>query len=172
MTTDYEKLNHKSISIKKQPIKLNTPELWEEVRINRNKLTNLKNKYKASIIKESVDKAENSSKKCWKIFNEETGRTKRNYDLPNLIYNGKVITDEKQKLNSLCESFVKPKITLPPYKGSTPPNPESLEEIQFTEQDVFKAIKNMDQNKPTGADGIPPLFYKLCQETITPSMKW
>jgi hypothetical protein len=168
LNTDYEKLSHLSKSLKKQAIKINNSETWVEAKKSRNKLTNLKRQLKAKVIKSCVEEDNNPAKKCWKFFNDETGRSKRSYDLPKFIYKGQEIVHEKEKLNALCETFVKQKVSLPPFKSSTPKNPDTLNEVHFTSKDVEKAIKKLDTTKPTGADGIPPIFYKLCSSTITP----
>ncbi|OXA37233.1 putative RNA-directed DNA polymerase from transposon BS [Folsomia candida] len=35
-------------------------------------------------------------------------------------------------------------------------------------KDIQKAIQELDTNKPTGIDGIPPIFYKICADSLVP----
>jgi len=76
-----------------------------------------------------------------------------------------------EKLNTFNNSFIK---SAPNATQNMQLNHEDsecrtfLEHIHVTENDVKKTIQDMESNKPTGADGLPPIFFKICAEELAP----
>lgn len=144
---------------------------WTEFKKARNKSQNLKQKIKADTIKKLVAESDNHSKTCWRIFNDEVGRTKRDSSLPTLVVNGQEIRDDFDKLNVLCKSFIKEKpIDVHPYHFEEAS--KKLLDVRMTKDDVERVINELNVNKPTGVDGIPPIVFKICAESLIPPLTY
>ncbi|OXA54498.1 putative RNA-directed DNA polymerase from transposon BS [Folsomia candida] len=167
LNAEYEQIHNLCKKLKKNAVKTGSENDWADFRKCRNKTNNIKCRLKANVIKSFVAESDNQSKTCWKLFNEEVGRTKRDSTLPNLFVNGQEICDEKEKLNILCQAFIRPELfATHPFKFEKPLS--TMCHIILTPEDIQKAIQELDTNKPTGIDGIPPIFYKICADSLVP----
>ena len=84
-------------------------------------------------------------------------------DVPNLEANGLVIESDDQMAEVLNELFIQ-QSTVDDTNAHLPnfvaPNYDTLNEIVITQQDVIKAIKEFNANKPSGPDGISQKLIK------------
>jgi len=172
MTSTYEEVCSKVGKAKKEAHRVNSPEKWAEFKSIRNKSFHLKHRMKMQSIKQKVEEETNidDSKMYWKLFNDEVGRSKRAMAIPTIYHNGRQIDDTLEKLNIFNKSFLK-SFPLPANSSPTLEETEcerTLEQIQLTSEDIQYIIQNMERNKPTGADGLPPIFFKICANEISP----
>jgi len=172
MTSEFQDISTRVGKLKKQAQKSNSPDKWKEFKAVRNKAFHLKTKIKVKSIKQITEKKPdvNESKLYWKLFNDEIGRSKSSLNIPTIHHDGFLIDDTTEKLNIFNKSFIKG-IPIPTKDTTTFQDTEcnnTLENLQVTCEDVQFIIKNMEVNKPTGADGLPPIFLKICCDEITP----
>jgi len=78
MTKEYAESVHQMNKLKREAIKLNTPAARMEYRQNRNAAKKMRNKLKLQSISTAIQDNGNQSKIAWKVFNDETGKTKTN----------------------------------------------------------------------------------------------
>jgi len=86
------------------------------------------------------------------------------------LFQQSIKMDTKEKLNIFNKCFLKSS-PLPVVPSPTLEETEcgkSLEQVQLTSEDVQVIIQNMERNEPTGADGLPPIFLKICVNEISP----
>ncbi|OXA54089.1 RNA-directed DNA polymerase from mobile element jockey [Folsomia candida] len=106
------------------------------------------------------------------MLNTEIGRIKTYQKLPDLFHNGEFIKNERHKLDILCQHFANPDLPQPQQPNTPPHHPdipegELLTNIRISAEEVKRAIINIKANKPSGCDGIPPKFFRICAESIS-----
>ena len=89
----------------------------------------------------------------------------KNDNIPPLLSNGTVLTDDQEKATLLNDHFAQqstlniPDDRLPPPITTVPVT--TLEQITTNEHEVLQILNSLDPNKSTGPDGIPVKFLKM-----------
>jgi len=156
----------------------------DERHIQLSKYKKLRNRVVASIRNDQKRNAE-SSLKCgvnpWHIANKFLGKSKST-DMP-LIENGKTITDDKEKAETMNEFFIE-KVEL--LRGQI--NPKQIENplqklkqacqwknrnFQFkkvTKKEVERIISKMKKSSSSGVDGISSMHVKIVKKELAPAL--
>ena len=97
-----------------------------------------------------------SSKLWWRTLRQLQGH-KPQVQIPPLIVNNQIITDNKEKADAFNSYFAsqasldRAKVWHP---GEPPPSGFTVNELRVTKHEVFKLLTNLDAGKATGPDGI------------------
>jgi len=173
MNAEYTRLNNIQRRQLKKAMKTNETEDWAMYKSQRNQMTNLKHVLKSTTISKAALESGSPSKTFWRFLNQEVGRQKVHTELPDFKLGTKIIDNEQDKLNLLCETFSQNPANLKcQVKLPTEDLEESYEDdlcdIQVSVKEVLKSISELEQNKPSGHDNIPPKFFKICADEIAP----
>ncbi len=174
MTSEYINLTLELQKLKKQATTSKSTQDWDIFKKFRNKITHLKTQLKAKQIKNMYDSSSSSSKTCWKLLNDETGRKKKNENtIPDLKINGVVITDKRSKLNLMCKSFIESttstiqNIAKHQFHSQLKQDIQ-MDSIQCSVKEIQSALKQQSAAKPMGYDNIPALFLKNHESILSP----
>ena len=130
--------------------------------------TQAKEFYYAGLSRRLTDPA-TGAKEYWKLTKELYG-SKVKGGIPPLLLNGKVHSSALDKCNILNDHFAK-KSQLPDQLPILPDIQTDcghyLNHLHFTEDEVFKVIKNLDVSKASGPDGISNTLLKRTANAIT-----
>lgn len=134
-----------------------------------------KSKYYSSVILQ-----EKSPRKLWDIINQSCGRkSSKNHTVEKLLDNSNEIINDQQKIaHTLNEFFTKigPKLAsaipdqasnLKSFKNINNDSYESFDLLKVDESIVLKELLNINENKATGLDLIPPKLVKICAKHLT-----
>ena len=82
--------------------------------------------------------------------------------------NGKLIDDPQEKANILKTKFesVFENENIENMTPADEPNPISLSDIPFTEEDITNGIKELRLNAAAGPDELPAILLKNCVDTL------
>jgi len=147
MTKEYTASIHQINKLKREAIKLNTPAAWLEFRRKRIAAKTMRNKLKLQSITTAINDHDNQSKIAWKVFNDETGKTKTNGIITKLSCDKQLIEDPKVIANKMCEYYTtcanKIKSSEPQCGNEEEHNEikNELSDIVITEEDVLYGIK-------------------------------
>ncbi len=78
--------------------------------------------------------------------------------------------DIAELFNEYFSSIVSGSSNTTPMECPTPPLDCTLSELTLSPDDVLAALLNLDTNKATGPDGIPPRILKECAYQIASSL--
>jgi len=138
---------------------------WKKYTDLRNNIKNLvNNKYKA-YLENLTNNIGQNPKRFWNFFKDlydQKGKT------PDLLYNGREVSDPIEKANAFNETFHKVfttnTITCPP---TAPPKPiPELCEITLSEDDVEKLLSGLNPAKAQGPDKLPTQVLKDCSQEL------
>ena len=144
-----------------------TPQTWENYRIQRNMVVGFIRKAKKDYyVKLNIDLSNprTCSKKWWGI-SKSLFRNKYYSPMPDLLVNGDIISDTKQKADSLNEYFTA-QTQIPNDTNSPIPlvslSTHSLSVVETDELEVLNLLSNVDISKACGLDNISNRIIKLC----------
>ena len=146
--------------------KLNTIDMWNKYKIDRNKYFNdvseTKNKYNNEKYKLLANE-DNSSKKWWSLIKRVQKSNDLMETIPPLDTDGDILTDDKEKAEAFNNFFQKAS-TLDETNALLPDDififQHGLPDIEITDQDVIDQIKALDTSKSYGPDLVSPRFLK------------
>ena len=114
-------------------------------------------------IKSMENEIPNNSKQFWRFVSTKN----KNSSIPNIMYH----KNDSAEGSDICNLFAKyfgqafqPYDQV--YYKSHNLNNYSNQNFVITEEEIFTAMSNLDENKGGGPDGIPSLFVKRCAETL------
>ncbi|OXA53579.1 RNA-directed DNA polymerase from mobile element jockey [Folsomia candida] len=174
MTKEYSDLNIQLTKSRKSALQSKNSNEYAQFKQLRNKVSHLKTRLKAAQIRKKVGESNCDSKTCWKIFNNEIGKLKKDERIPDLKLDGRTVTDAKSKLNIMCQSFLKNSqptiINIQNHQFHSKPCDEeqTIDQITLSINEVTQVIKELETSKPMGYDNIPAEIIKSNHEILVP----
>ena len=116
------------------------------------------------------DSLKNNTKRFWSFIKQ---KRRDSSGIAALVSNGKLATTANEKAEALSKQyqsvFTKEDLTTLPHPGykQLPKIPKLI----ITAEGIMKLLKNLDGNKASGPDGIPPKFFKACCEQVSPILQ-
>lgn len=162
----------KKFAYPNQPANSNQPEVkiaWQKWREQRNHTTSEIRRHKNIYFEgksRQLLQCKNNPHKYHSILREMTGRFKENEIPPLVTEKGQIINEEIEKADAL-NNFFALQSTLEGsdkeiQQSNQPDNPiPEIGPVQITQQEVLNELNNLNSNKSTGPDNIPPKLLKL-----------
>ena len=169
MTTDLKRHIRKRDRLFKLAKEVQSNENWARWKYQRNLVTSINRRLKNEYIHREVQKLlqqKQNLHKYHKTLRAITGRT-QNHDIPPLLEDGSVLTDDQEKATLLNDYFARqstldiPDARLPPPNTADTSPATTLEQITTNEHEVLQILNSLNPNKSTGPDGLPVKFLKL-----------
>ena len=142
----------------------------QRIKIISNKITQLKRNLKEKFITEKLEEAQYDSKKCWKILNKVTNRTKlKEATEPEMMTQTKA--NNHNRFFATIGIEIQKKLGMniqPTTPNQADDNRPGFEFAPETEDSIAKLIDRIRIDVATGEDGISSRIIKDIQPTITP----
>ena len=146
--------------------RLNTNQAWNKFKSQRNKVTALVREQKKQYFEklaEDLRRNSSSSKSWYKTASKFFMYDSNQQDIPPLETDNGLIEADPEKAEALNDFFVK-QSTVDDFQAQLPqyiaPSHNTLNDIIINQEDVLKAIKDLDINKASGPDLINPKLIK------------
>jgi hypothetical protein len=111
-------------------------------------------------------------KKWWRLAKELLGMSQAS-QIPALMVDGNVITDNREKAEAFNKSYLETSVLKDDAKDLPPPpepDHDQLTEIVVTHEDVYKVLLNLKSDKAFGPDEISPRLLKEARPSIVTSL--
>jgi len=182
LSAEFKKLVHLRDNAKKQFTSSKSRVTWERFRRLRNNVLALKRKLKAKELQNAAKvlaRSNNKSKVEWRLFNDEIGRRKCQPKINSLNRAGVKTSDDLEMAEVFCSEFSKcemPKSDVVSFNSTLPvlgrDYSDTLDYIDFSDRTVEEGLFRVNQHKPAGQDGIPALFFKKFNKSLSSVIRY
>ena len=162
----------------KKARKFKRPSDWLEYRYLRNLVTSLIRKARKNYFSEKLAESRSNPRNFWKTLKQVLPNKNATCDTDKLIIDDKEVTAHNDIADALNLYFMSIASSLLANSNEVEPEfvpdavPSNIESFKFTLRnvnEVSKAIKDLNQTKATGSDGISAKVLKMAEPSVSKS---